>query len=364
MKNRLPLIVIASFITVAIIIWIQPKIESTKPNASLPSCSRVMQCLNAPGEWQSKSPFCPATLAPYTVRQYDIKTKKLGYALNYEGCVEKPIIPPNFDVATKFGNNGLAKVQKNGKWGYINLKGEEIVKLYFDEIGDFDHGLAPAKANGKWTYFNVQGNPALLTRFDAVSGTWSSGLAAVQENGKWGYIDLKGETVVAPTYDQAADFRNGLAKVESGGKWGVIDARGTVLLPVLYDVIFSVVPETIAPEERAVPELLLAAANGRFGYFDIVTPVEGGKEIREIIPVLLHEAVKVRRDNNGAVQVYLAGAKSTLSEDIGTGEKTSVKGWFYLDGHGEKLRFDENGKAQLWRHNEWFYITNVGRLVK
>jgi len=364
MKNRLPLIVILSLITIVIIVWIQPKIESKKPDASLPSCSKVMQCLNAPGEWQSKLPFCPATLAPYTVRQYARKTGKWGYALNYEGCVERSIVPPNFDVATKFGNNGLAKVQKNNKWGYIDLKGEEIVKLYFDEIGDFDHGLVPAKANGKWTYFNAQGHPALPARFDAVSGTWSSGLAAVREDGKWGYIDLKGETVVAPTYDRAVDFHNGLAKVESDGKWGVIDARGTVLLPTLYDVIFSIAPETVAPEGGAVPELLLAAANGRFGYFDIVTPVGGGREIREIIPVLLHEAVKIRRDNNGAVQVYLANAKSTLSEDIGTGEKTSVKGWFYLDGHSEKLRFDENGKAQLWRRDEWFYITNVGRLVR
>ncbi|WP_162141876.1 WG repeat-containing protein, partial [Campylobacter concisus] len=36
-----------------------------------------------------------------------------------------------FDGAWSF-NKGFAKVKKDGKWGYINTKGEQIVECKFD----------------------------------------------------------------------------------------------------------------------------------------------------------------------------------------------------------------------------------------
>ena len=54
-----------------------------------------------------------------------------------------------FDYAGNF-NEGFAPVQKDGKWGYINTKGEQIVECKFDDVGYFTKALLLLKkmANG------------------------------------------------------------------------------------------------------------------------------------------------------------------------------------------------------------------------
>ena len=62
-----------------------------------------------------------------------------------------------FDGARDF-SEGFAWVKKDGKWGYINTKGEQIVecKFYgdwdFNDFKDFNEGFASVKKDGKWGY--------------------------------------------------------------------------------------------------------------------------------------------------------------------------------------------------------------------
>jgi len=360
-RYRLPILTVVVLLTIVIVTWLQPKMESLRSAPSQEySCREVLQCsenLSPQGGFPPKMQHCAATLSSLIVRTK--KADRWGYSFNYEGCFTKPITEPQFEIAEKFGNNGLANLRKSGKWGYINMKGDPVVTLYFDEIGDFDYGIVPAKASGKWRFFNTDGNAAFDTAFDEVSGKWGNRLTAVRIGEKWGYIDPEGVNIIVPAYDAAMPFQDGLAKVRAGAKWGVIDIHGKTILPMIFDVIFNVVPEG-----RAKPDLLMVSTGGRFGYFDVKGESAGKKEAVEIIPVRLREAVKIRRDNNGAILVYLAGAKSTLSEDIGTGAKANMSGGLYLDSRNQKLRFDEKGKAQLWNKGEWFYVTQRDRLIK
>ena len=45
---------------------------------------------------------------------------------------------------------GLVAVQKDGKWGYINTKGEQAIECKFDDAGDFKEGFARVQKDGKW----------------------------------------------------------------------------------------------------------------------------------------------------------------------------------------------------------------------
>ena len=54
-----------------------------------------------------------------------------------------------FDGVWSF-NEGFAAVQKDGKWGYINTKGEQAIECKFDGAGYFNEGLAVVKKDGKW----------------------------------------------------------------------------------------------------------------------------------------------------------------------------------------------------------------------
>lgn len=61
-----------------------------------------------------------------------------------------------FDGVGKF-NEGFARVQKDGGWGYINTKGEQIVECKFDGACDFSEGFAWVEKDGKWGYINTKG---------------------------------------------------------------------------------------------------------------------------------------------------------------------------------------------------------------
>ena len=46
-------------------------------------------------------------------------------------------------------SEGLARVKKDGKWGYMNKEGEEVIPCKYDSVLDFSEGLAIVKKDGK-----------------------------------------------------------------------------------------------------------------------------------------------------------------------------------------------------------------------
>ena len=339
MKYRLPLFVTA-LLTALIIFW-QFHTESIKPASNKADCEKIKQCLSTQNAWPPGMEYCPAVLVPWTHRERS-KDNKWGYSIDAGECRKQQLIAPRYDIAEKFGNNGLAKVSWNGKWGYINLKGEERVQLNFDEVGDFNFSMVPVKSNNKWGYVNAQdfSVPPRLN-FDEVSGIWRDQRSAVRINGKWGYINPESEIVITPEFDKASEFMNGLAKVELNGKWGVINEVGKTILPPNYDVIFSVANMPNMP-------LLLVSLDGKYGYFD--------NKGNEIIPPYLITPVKVRDGGSMKIQVNLNETTWTSDDNVSGVIEVKPNGWFYLNETNEKLRFDANGKAQLWQNGEWFYI--------
>ena len=53
--------------------------------------------------------------------------------------------------------DGLAKVLKKGKWGYIDSIGNLVVSYQFDEASNFSNGTASVKLNGKCYLINKRG---------------------------------------------------------------------------------------------------------------------------------------------------------------------------------------------------------------
>jgi hypothetical protein len=346
MKYRLPILICVLLLTAGGIFLFQTQIELTAPSVIKTNCNRVKQCLEAKHAWPPGMESCPKILVPGTIRSR--RDGKWGYSMSLGECSKDSLIAPRFDVAEKFGNNGLAKVSRGGKWGYVNLKGEEVIPLHYDEVGDFDFGLVSVRLNNKWGYYNAQGQTAVPINFDAVSGLWRDELSAVRLQGKWGYINPRGETVIKPRFDKVTEFRKGLAKVEVNRRWGVIDTAGNTIIPPAFDAILSVDD----------PRLLLVSLDRRYGYYN-----SNGKEI---IPPRLVKPVEARY-NSGGVQVKLNATALTPTGDApATTSRPDVliDTWYFLDASKKELRFDEKGKAQFWSDGEWFYISQAGMLIK
>ena len=124
----------------------------------------------------------------------------------------------------------LFKNKKDGKYGFVNAKGEQVVECKFDRVDDFREGLAAVREDYKWGYINTKGEQVVECKFDRVDD-FSEGLVGVMKDGKWRYINTKGNFIVHDEYnnkievsgkfDYVCDFREGLAEVKKGGEWGI-----------------------------------------------------------------------------------------------------------------------------------------------
>lgn len=138
-------------------------------------------------------------------------------------------------------SGGLAKITVNGKVGFINPKGNVVVKPKLKDAGYFSENLAPFESDdGKWGFIGTQGEIVIKPQFDwALS--FKEGLALVESGGLWGFIDKSGQFVIEPRFKEAAGFSEGLARAAifdpdyvwentniPNGKnnWGFLDKQG------------------------------------------------------------------------------------------------------------------------------------------
>lgn len=128
----------------------------------------------------------------------------------------------------------LTPKQRNGKWGFINSRGQVVIGFQYDASRIFSEGLAAVRLNNKWGYINTNGRVVVGFRYDE-SREFNEGLAAVRLNNKWGYIDTDGKVVIGFKYDASREFNEGLADVRLNNKWGYIDTNDRIVIGFEYD---------------------------------------------------------------------------------------------------------------------------------
>ena len=170
-----------------------------------------------------------------------------------------------FDYVGNFKfKEGFATVQKDGKFGYINTKGEQIVECKFDYAMDFKEGFARVQKDDKYGYINTKGEQIVECKFDSVSD-FKEGLAAVLKDGKWGYINTKGEQAIECKFDDAKYFYEGFAAVKKDGKWGYINTKG---YPVIFDKSKNKIEVFDKVIDRSNNTFYLSRLGDKFGLLD------------------------------------------------------------------------------------------------
>ena len=212
----------------------------------------------------------------FTADQQDVcgvyEDGKLGF-INRSG---KEIIPCKYTGSSIF-TEGLASVSLansvKGEYGFINKKGEVVIPLKFIQAGtsSFKNGLARATVGGKTVLIDKKGNPVFKTNKGNIQGQ-SFGLVSVitKPNRKgWGWVNFKDEFVIDPVYDYATNFNeDGYAIVEKNGLKGVIDTTGKIILPLKYETVYCDISTDgyllgVYPSTEAT-----SLANARKDYFD------------------------------------------------------------------------------------------------
>jgi outer membrane protein assembly factor BamD (BamD/ComL family) len=173
------------------------------------------------------------------------KNKGLVYAKEYE--VDNPVIInlKNYQILSmssyeKCGgeSEGLIAVSKNGKWGFIDEKGDLVIPLIYSNVSLFQEELAAVERNGKWHFIDKTGSEIIseASKYNSLCGNcFNGGLALIERDSKFGFIDKRGAVKVAIEYDVALGFYEGVAPVKKNKKWGIVNSNGEEITTFSYD---------------------------------------------------------------------------------------------------------------------------------
>lgn len=138
------------------------------------------------------------------------------------------------NVSSCYGNS--IRVFTGGKWGVVDSKKNVLVQPIYDNI-EADGGAFVAEKNGKWGWIDRNGKEIVKFQFDDALPFNGSNYAAVRQGDKWGYADKAGKVVIAPQYEFAFGFDGNMALIGQNQKYGFIDKEGKNLVMPQFDQV-------------------------------------------------------------------------------------------------------------------------------
>ena len=186
--------------------------------------------------------------------------KKLIYILTF---VLTCVMNSNAQETSRENYVYLAKVEVNGSPALIDLDGNYVVRPgRYDniEINNFSEGLCPVSRNGKYGFIDVSGKEVIPCQWEWVL-KFERGLAIILKKNNKGYdrrgvINHKGEIIVEPKY-ASIHFIEGADLISTEGPVTLLNFKGEIL----QSDIFSV--QLACKDNR-----LLISKNGNYGgYF-------------------------------------------------------------------------------------------------
>lgn len=248
------------------------------------------------------------------------------------------VIEPIYDFAANF-ENSLCAVQLNDRWGLIDIYGNEIVEPSFqDRLWVADDYILVEGNNGKWGYLNNRGEQVIDYKFEKAH-SFGEGLALVYEEGKWGYIDKQGNFAIKPDFDEANEFANGLARVKKDNKFYYINKEGTIVKET--DMYYT--------EMYDFNEQMAAIVkDGKYGFIN---------ENMEIVVEPEYDDYKNFSEGFGIVGKKIEGSYDTIYGYVDKAGKWLVEPSF-TDAEPFK-----DGLARVWKSGMMGYIDSKGNFV-
>ncbi|MDP8170895.1 WG repeat-containing protein [Pasteurella skyensis] len=142
----------------------------------------------------------------------------------------EPISLPYDDV--DFYWDKVAVVQKNHKYGLMDMQGKALTEVKYDDFYWISEDLLAVKKAKFWGLLDIKGKELSAFKYDKIqilscgcsneSDLNKNVLKAVM-NGKLGLIDKKGKQITAFIYDKIDYFRDDFAKVTKGDQKGFLN---------------------------------------------------------------------------------------------------------------------------------------------
>jgi len=163
-----------------------------------------------------------------------VRIEEVWYFIDKEG--KELTNPVNYRVVKKF-SDGLTKVQKGEKWGYIDENFRIVIPPEFDAGKDYTEGVISVKSGDKWGYIDRNGNWLQEPLFDKAY-EFHDGMAMAKIKKTWYYIDKNFQIIDWTRKTEPTNsFSNGLARIKIKGYWGFIDIHGNFVVKPIFNSV-------------------------------------------------------------------------------------------------------------------------------
>ena len=141
-------------------------------------------------------------------------------------------------------SDGLAQVKKNSSnnenslYGYIDITGNVIGKIEYEDNYRFNEGFGVVKQNGKYGLIDKQGNIKIEAKYNYLKGVYS-GVAFFQKNDSWGIVSPDGIETVKAIYEKIYFLHKDILVAKNKNKWGLISNKGKKQTEFIFDDIYT-----------------------------------------------------------------------------------------------------------------------------
>ncbi len=190
------------------------------------------------------------------------KDKKYGL-INLSG---KELLPCEYDeITTIEGIKNALKVSKNGLYGIVDDEGKIILKTEYSDITNLGKeskdGFIIKSNDGKFGVVNYSGELVLDAIYDEVLKVYENDLYVVSKSGKQVLVKNDGTEVLKSGFDEISSIlknqENGVI-FKSNNKYGVMKTTGEIQIRAKYDEL-----------KEAKSGILIAKENNKYGIIDL-----------------------------------------------------------------------------------------------
>jgi hypothetical protein len=120
--------------------------------------------------------------------------------------------------------------RKDGKWGYVNGKGDTVLRPVYDYLAcSYGGNACTFCKDGKCGVADTLGQVIIAPKYDQLRSFYPQNVTWLNEaclNGKWGLINGKEEVIVPFEYEAIHELHPGFFAASIGGKWGILNGEG------------------------------------------------------------------------------------------------------------------------------------------
>ena len=180
--------------------------------------------------------------------------------INLDG---KQVLSIEYDkIETLKGLQNSILVQKDGKYGLVNTSGATIINPEYNQIKKFDndytHGYITIDADKKYGLVSYAGSTILENKYEKIDEIYGKNYFVIEEKGNQKVIDSNGNIVLDSGYDKISQINQDGVVFIKDKKYGFMDYNKKVQIKAIYDDL-----------KELNEGILKAKKGGKYGIIDL-----------------------------------------------------------------------------------------------